>query len=111
MTIAEQIAVAILAAGFLATIVNRLIDALIVPIFEKYELDQFWLKYVSWIVGGGLVALTNINLFFWIDWRYPVIGYILTALVAGGGANFIADIFEDTPLPVEAVLVDNSSTE
>jgi uncharacterized membrane protein HdeD (DUF308 family) len=79
-------------ALFLATVANRLTEALIVPIFDKQKWDKFWLMYISWIVAGALVALAGVNL-FGAYVPNPVVGQILTALVAGGGANFIADLF------------------
>jgi len=82
------------AALFLALVANRLTEALIVPIFDRLKWDKFWLLYVAWVVSGLLVAFTGANLFA----AYipsPIIGQILTAIVAGGGANFLADLFND----------------
>lgn len=91
MPTVEPIA-ALTVALFLATVANRLTEALIVPIFDKLKWDKFWLMYVSWIVAGVVVALSGVNLFgAYIP--NSVVGQILTALVAGGGANFIADLF------------------
>lgn len=70
---------------------NRLVDALILPLFEKYELDKFWLMYLAWVASGVLVWFTGVNLFA----EYiptPMIGLILTAIVAGGGANMLHDL-------------------
>lgn len=79
-------------AGFLATVTNRLVEGLIKPVFVKYHLDTFWLMYVAWAVGAGLVFAANINLFPGV-FTHPVIGQVLTALVAGGGANLLNDLF------------------
>lgn len=79
-------------AGFLATITNRLVEGFIRPVFAKYSWDTFWLMYVAWIVGAGLVFATGINLFPGV-FVYPLIGQILTAMVAGGGANLLNDLF------------------
>ena len=82
------------AALFLALVANRLTEALIVPIFDRLKLDKFWLLYIAWVVAAVLVAFTGANLFA----AYiptPILGQILTAIVAGGGANFLADLFND----------------
>lgn len=83
-------------ALFMSTVANRLVEGLIVPVFEKYELDKFWLLYISWAIAGGLVAVSGVNLFgdYIPD---QVVGQVLSALVAGGGANFIHDLFDAKP--------------
>jgi hypothetical protein len=70
---------------------NRLVAALITPIFDKYELDKFWLMYVGWVFAGILVWLAQVNLFveFMPD---PLVGKILTAITAGGGGNLLHDL-------------------
>lgn len=88
MDFTEMLAVAL----FLSVIANRLIEALIVPLFDRFKIDKFWLQYISWGVGAGLVGLSGVNLFV----KYvpsTVVGLALTAIVCGGGANFINDIF------------------
>ncbi len=70
---------------------NRLVAALVTPIFEKYGLDKFWLMFVSWALSGVFVWLTGVNLFA----AYipnVLVGKILTAVVAGGGANLLHDL-------------------
>jgi hypothetical protein len=76
--------------GFMV-LANRLIAALITPIFDKYELEKFWLMYAAWIMAGILVWLAGINLFeaYMPD---PLVGKILTAIVAGGGSNLLHDL-------------------
>ena len=78
---------------FLSVTANRLIDGLITPFFDRYEWDKFILKYVAWFIAGVLVFLSDVNLF---TGYLPnaLIGQILTALVGGGGANFIHDLFD-----------------
>jgi hypothetical protein len=80
--------------GFMV-LANRLVAMLITPIFDKYELEKFWLMYVSWVVSGILVFLADVNLF---EVYIPslIIGKVLTAIVAGGGANLLHDL-TDTP--------------
>ena len=70
---------------------NRLVAALVTPLWEKYGLDNKWLLYIAWAVSGVLVGMTGINLFA------PYIpnvlaGQILTAVIAGGGANLLHDL-------------------
>ena len=82
--------------GFMI-LANRLVDMLITPLFEKYGLDKFWLKYVAWGVSGVLVAFSQVNLF--VDYIPNVtVGLVLTAIVAGGGANLLHDQ-TDKPSP------------
>jgi hypothetical protein len=80
-------------AAFLATVTNRLVEGLIKPVFDKFKWDKFWLMYVAWVIGAALVFATGINLFPGV-FVYPVIGQVLTALVAGGGANLLNDLFD-----------------
>jgi hypothetical protein len=70
---------------------NRLVEALVTPVFDKYDLDKFWLMYVAWIMSGVLVFLANVNLFEFVM-PNVLIGQILTAVVAGGGANLLHDL-------------------
>jgi hypothetical protein len=82
------------AAFFLALVANRLTEALIVPLFDRLKWDKFWLLYIGWVMGALLVAFTGVNLFATYI-PTPSVGQILTAIVAGGGANFLADLFND----------------
>ena len=70
---------------------NRLVAMLVTPIFDKYSLDKFWLAYPAWILAGVFVWLTGVNLFALIV-PNPLIGQILTAIVAGGGSNLLHDL-------------------
>jgi hypothetical protein len=89
-----QLGAAVVLASLLSMVVTRVIELLVKPLFERYGWDKFWLPYASWGVGTALVGLTNINIFFFIDWRFPVVGYILTGIVAGGGATLLYDIVD-----------------
>lgn len=81
-------------ALFLAMVANRLVEALIVPLYERFKWDRWSLLYVAWLVAGLLVLLSGVNLFA-AYLSSPIAGQILTAVVAGGGANFIADLFNN----------------
>lgn len=79
-------------AIFLSTVTNRVVEGLVKPIFVKFNLDKFWLLYVAWLVGGVIVFLSGINLFDGI-FGSQLVGQILTAIIAGGGANMLSDLF------------------
>ena len=102
MSILGDVAGGLAAATFLAIVANRLLEGLVKPIWSKVGFDGFYLLYVAWLLGGLLVWLSGINLFESII-PHPLMGQILTALVAGGGANFLHDLFdpvlEDEELP------------
>lgn len=86
-------------AGFLVIVANRVVEGLIKPLVERSGVDPFWLMYISWAVGGVLVGLGEIDLFstvlpevIWGILPGHVIGIVLSALVAGGGANLVNDL-------------------
>jgi len=80
-------------ALFLVVVANRLVEALIVPVFDKLAWDKFSIQYIAWLVGGLLVWLSGVNLFsaYLPD---PLAGQILTAVLSGGGATLLHDIFD-----------------
>ena len=80
---------------------NRLVAALVTPIFDKYGWDKFWLMFVSWALAGVLVWLSGINLFA-AYFPSVLVGKILTAIVAGGGGNLLLDL-TDTVDIVEVI--------
>jgi hypothetical protein len=81
-------------AAFLSMVANRLVEGVAQPLKLKFPtLDTWWLVYVSWVVGGLLAYLSGINLFSAYISDYPIAGQILTAIVVGGGANLIKDLF------------------
>ena len=80
---------------------NRLVAALVTPLWDKYGWDKFWLMYPAWILAGVLVWLTGVNLF--ADYiPNELIGKVLTAIVAGGGSNLLHDL-TDKPDNLAAV--------
>jgi hypothetical protein len=76
--------------GFMV-LANRLVEALITPIFEKYEVDKFAIMYIAWALAGLLVFLADVNLFEAII-PNMLVGKILTSIVAGGGSNLLHDL-------------------
>lgn len=83
--------------GFMV-LANRLVAALITPVFDKYGWDKFWLMFVAWIASGLLVWLADVNLFATFI-PSVLVGKILTAIVAGGGSNLLHDL-TDRPAEV-----------
>ena len=78
--------------GFMV-LANRLVEMLITPLFDHYELDKFPLMYIAWAFAGVLVFLAGVNLF---EAYIPneIIGKVLTAVVAGGGSNLLHDLVD-----------------
>lgn len=79
-------------ALFVAMLGNRLVEALVTPIWKKFELDTFWLMPIAWAVCGILGALSGLNLFVDV-FPNAGVGLVLTAVVIGCGANFLHDFF------------------
>ena len=80
-------------ALFLSIFTNRVLEAVVNPLKQKYpELDMWWLIYVAWVVGGFVGWLSGVNLL--VDYiPSELAGRIMTAIVIGGGANLINDLF------------------
>ena len=78
--------------GFMV-LANRLVAALVTPLFERYGWDHFALMYIAWAIAGVFVWLSGVNLF---TAYIPdvLIGKILTAVVAGGGSNLLHDLVD-----------------
>lgn len=80
-------------ALFLAVLSERLTEAIATPVKKRFpNLDTWWMVYVSWIVGGALVFMAGVNLFDGV-FQNPLVGQTLSAVIAGGGANLIHDLF------------------
>ena len=92
--------------GFMV-LANRLVAALITPVFDKYGWDKFWLMFVAWAVSGVLVWLADVNLFA-AYFPSDLVGKILTAIVAGGGSNLLHDL---TDAPGEIWIANNLEDE
>jgi hypothetical protein len=90
--VAAKVASQVVVAVFLSTVANRLVEGLIRPVWLRFKLDKLWLMYIAWGVAGLLVFLGRVNLLADVI-PDPLTGQILTALVCGGGANLIRDLF------------------
>ena len=80
--------------GFMV-LANRLVEMLVTPLFDKFGWDKFTLMYIAWVFSGVLVWLSGVNLFIDII-PSPLVGQILTAVVAGGGSNLLHDLVDKT---------------
>ena len=80
-------------AVFLASVAEFMVSGLVKPIWDKFKIDTFWLRYIAWAIASGIVALSAINLF---DGYIPsrLVGQALTAAFCGGGSNKIHDFFD-----------------
>jgi hypothetical protein len=89
-------AVLAIVIGFMV-LANRLVSMLITPLFDKFDWDKVVLMYVAWVISGVLVFLAGVNLF---EALIPnaLIGKILTAIVAGGGANLLHDLTDTSDI-------------
>ena len=80
---------------FLALVNERLVEYLISPLFDRYWEDGRWLlMYVALITGGVLSFLAGVDLLAaaGVTLAYPV-NLIVSAVLVGGGANLIHDLF------------------
>ena len=75
----------------IATLANAAIEAIVAPIFDKYAWDKFWLMYVAWAIAGVLAFLGKVNLFGAV-FADPIIGQVLTAIIAGRASNILHDL-------------------
>ena len=73
-------------------VIQKLIEALVQPLFLKLKIDLWWLMYVSLVVGALFGWATALNAFpiFTPVW----VGRLLTALICGAGPTFIYDIID-----------------
>ncbi len=81
----------IVTIGSLVVLVNRFVEGFITPLFDKFNLDKFWLMYIAWILAGAFIFLTGLNVFEELIPNF-VVGQILTAIVGGGGANILHNL-------------------
>jgi hypothetical protein len=96
----------VLATGlFLAAVNTKLVDWIAAPIRQRYpELDLWWMLYVALLTGALISWLAGVNLFAGLV-ENDLLGRILSALLVGGGASLIHDIFDDKPEPPAVVMV------
>lgn len=89
------------AAIVAAFVLERLVDALVKPIWEHFELDNFWLLYIAWAIGSLGAYATGLNalpVFAAVPW----VGRLLTCFVVGLGSSFIYDMVDNKPSLPEA---------
>lgn len=96
----EEFLKALAAAGTVSLVVERVVAAVMAPIKARVkktnpDYDWWWLIYLSWGVGSVLAFAAGINLLgTLLPTLNPTVGLVLTAVIVGGGANLIHDIFD-----------------
>jgi len=89
-----------LQVAFLALINTKIVEWFVAPIFDWRGWDRSWLRYVSGLTGLLLGLAARLDLLaeagIVLDYR---LGVLLTALLIGGGAGLIYDIFTDQGEP------------
>ena len=100
--VADQWADTLTAAMFLALVNYSLIEAVLDPAKKKYPgVDWWWMAYVSWLTGGLISFLCQIDLLTpLVPNMPPVLGVGLTAIIVGGGASLISKVFKAKISPV-----------
>lgn len=85
----------------IAILTNRFVTALVTPLFDKYEWKRLYIMYIAWALSGLIVWLTGVNLFETLfEEKYVMAGKILTAIIAGGGANLLHDLTDKKDLKI-----------
>lgn len=89
-----------LRVAFLALINTKIVEWFIAPLFDWRGWQRSWLRYVSGAAGLalGLAAKVDLLADMGIELEYGL-GVFLTALLIGGGAGLIYDIFTDRGEP------------
>ena len=79
-------------AVLLATIVERLVEALSRPVKERYpDADLWWLFYVALVLGGLVGWFSDINLLADLV-ENEVLGRVLTSVMIGGGSTLVHEL-------------------
>jgi len=85
----------------IAVLTNRFVTALVTPLFDKYQWERLYIMYIAWALSGVIVWLTGVNLFVTLfEEKYVMVGKILTAIIAGGGANLLHDLTDKKDLKI-----------
>ena len=84
---------ALASAVLLAVVVKAVLDYIAEPLRTKFpQLDLWWFNYVALVCGAVVAWFAELNLFA-SQVPNPILGRILTALVVGGGAKMLNDVF------------------
>lgn len=94
----------------ISTLANAIVAAIVKPIFDKYSLDSFWIMYISWVVAGVLVFLANVNIFAGV-FESPLVGLIVTSVVAGRASNILHDLSDQKSSVFVANVPDGTKVE
>lgn len=96
-----EVASVLVVALLLATVNERLIEWFVSPVFEKYELDTMWLRYIAGATGFLISFFSGVNLLSSsVDNVY--VGLVLTGLAVGGGSNFVHELFSNAAKRADA---------
>lgn len=91
MPSAQTLAVAVLLAVFC----NGMVEYLFKTALDKAGVDSWWLMYISLLVGVAVAVVFRINLFVGIgisNGLQEQLAIVMSGLVIGRGANYIADL-------------------
>ncbi len=85
---------------FLAILVKAVLDFLATPIRTRWpEVDLWWFDYLALVAGAAVAWFAPLNLLAGYV-SNETLGRVLTALLIGGGAKLINDVFANVPVPV-----------
>jgi hypothetical protein len=86
---------ALAVAIFLAVVVKTILDHIAEPLRLKFpNIDLWWFNYVALVLGGAVSWFSGLDL-FGVYIGAPWLARLLTALVVGGGAKLINDVFSN----------------
>jgi len=85
-------------AALAAFVIERLVEALVKPLWTHLKLNPVWLLYVAWAIGSPLAWFTGLNAFP-VFAESALVGRVLTCLAVGLGSSFIYDLTDKAPGP------------
>ena len=77
----------------IATVLEKLFEAVFTPLWNKFKWDSFYKLYTAMVVGTTIGMLSGLNAMPMFT-AYPLIGRILTALFIGVGPSFLYDVID-----------------
>ena len=84
---------------FLAILVKALLDFLAAPLRARWpEIDLWWFDYLALVAGAAVAWLAPLNLLTGYV-TSELLARVLSALLIGGGAKLINDVFANVPPP------------
>jgi hypothetical protein len=92
-TLINPEALAVIAA--LAVVNNRIVEYVAAPLFQARGWPRKHLLYVALATGVALGLLLNVELFIPGLFVSVWVGRVITAILIGGGASLLHDVFSD----------------